>query len=61
MLRIVSWNIKQSAKPWPDELPPDSKNVPTFRTRINQPETATRQLDFVFASEALKDHYVCGR
>ena len=45
----------EQASPWPDELPKDSKNVPTFRTRIQQPETATRQLDFVFASEPLRD------
>jgi hypothetical protein len=28
------------ANPWPNELPQDSKNVPTFRTRILEPETA---------------------
>ena len=43
-------NGKQ-ATPWPEELPKDSLNVPTYRTRKNKPETATRQLDFVFASE----------
>lgn len=48
-------NGGDQANPWPDELPQDSKNVPTFRTRILQPETATRQLDFVFASASLKD------
>lgn len=37
----------------PDELPPDSTTVPTFRTRLNDPRTATRQLDFVFASACL--------
>lgn len=41
------------ALPWPAELPPDSKNVPTFRTNINRPESAARQLDFVFASGSL--------
>lgn len=45
----------QKASPWPDELPPDSLNVPTFRTRKTNPETATRQLDYVFASEILAD------
>lgn len=45
----------EQANPWPDELPKDSQNVPTYRTRIRQPETATRQLDFVFASETLTD------
>lgn len=44
----------EQANPWPDELPQDSKNVPTFRVRIQQPETAKRQLDFVFASESLR-------
>jgi endonuclease/exonuclease/phosphatase family metal-dependent hydrolase len=43
------------ANPWPDELPQESKNVPTFRTRSLEPETATRQLDFVFASASLRD------
>lgn len=40
------------ADPWPDELPVDSKNVPTFKPKTGP---ATRQLDFVFASEALHD------
>ena len=43
------------ADPWPAELPADSKNVPTFRTRRGDPSTATRQLDFVFASESIAD------
>lgn len=42
------------AHPWPKELPKDSRNVPTYRTRRQKPGTATRQLDFVFASERLK-------
>ena len=42
------------ARPWPDELPKESKNVPTFRSKIKQPETATRQLDFFFASKEWK-------
>jgi exonuclease III len=37
------------------ELPTDSRDVPTFRTRRDDPATARRQLDFVFASEALVD------
>ena len=41
--------------PWPDELPRSSKNVPTYRTNRQKPETATRQLDFVFASEGFSD------
>lgn len=45
----------EQASPWPDELPKDSKNVPTFRVRTQQPETAKRQLDFVFTSESLRE------
>jgi len=41
------------AEPWPDELPPTSKNVPTYHTPQQTPATATRQLDFVFASRNL--------
>ena len=44
------------ADPWPDELPPTSNNVPTYHTRQQTPATATRQLDFVFASSALNQH-----
>lgn len=42
------------AEPWPPELPKGSRNVPTYRTAVDRPETATRQLDFVFASHALE-------
>lgn len=41
------------AEPWPDELPRTSKNVPTFHTSHQNPATATRQLDFVFASHSM--------
>ncbi len=41
--------------PWPDELPEDSKNVPTYRTNKDRPETASRQLDHVFVSESIAD------
>lgn len=41
------------ADPWPAELPRTSNNVPTYHTRQQQPDTATRQLDFVFASKGL--------
>ena len=44
-----------SADPWPKELPPNSKNVPTFYHSRQSPTTATRQLDFVFASNALSE------
>ena len=45
----------RQADPWPAELPPDSKNVPTYHSNRQTPATATRQLDFVFASEGLAD------
>lgn len=38
------------AEPWPDELPRESKNVPTFRPASG---LASRQLDYVFASHEL--------
>ncbi len=41
------------ADPWPDELPRDSTCVPTYHNNRQTPETATRQLDFVFASKSL--------
>ena len=43
----------RQADPWPEELPRDSRNVPTYHSNQQTPETATRQLDFVFASESL--------
>ena len=43
----------RQADPWPDELPRDSLNVPTFHSNQQKPATATRQLDFVFASRSL--------
>ena len=43
----------RQADPWPDELPPNSKNVPTYHTNRQTPRTATRQLDFVFASKGM--------
>ena len=45
----------RQADPWPDELPKGSLNVPTFRTRKDDPATATRQMDFVFASKGFSD------
>ena len=45
----------RQADPWPDELPEDSKNVPTYIHSSQTPETATSQLDFVFASESMAD------
>lgn len=43
----------RQADPWPDELPVESANVPTFHSNRQAPATATRQLDFTFASEKL--------
>lgn len=43
------------AKPWPKELPTESKNVPTYHTSRQTPATASRQLDFVFASSGLAE------
>ena len=45
----------RQAHPWPDELPRNSRNVPTYHTTRQNPETATRQLDFVFASRSLQE------
>ena len=45
----------RQADPWPDELPRNSLNVPTYHTNRQTPSTATRQLDFVFASSGLGD------
>lgn len=46
----------RQAQPWPEELPVESANVPTYHTRHQTPATATRQLDFVFASTGLAAH-----
>jgi hypothetical protein len=46
----------RQAEPWPEELPMNSSNVPTYHTNRQTPATATRQLDFVFASDGLVDH-----
>src|SRR4051795_6389271 len=45
----------RQAEPWPDELPPDSLNVPTYHTNRQISASATRQLDFVFASASIAD------
>ncbi len=44
------------AEPWPEELPRESHNVPTFHANRQEPGTATRQLDFVFVSRDLAEH-----
>lgn len=43
----------RQADPRPDELPEQSRDVPTYHTRWQRPMGATRQMDFVFASEPL--------
>ncbi len=43
----------QQATPRPVELPPESADVPTFRTQSSDPASAQRQLDFVSASRVL--------
>ncbi len=45
----------RQADPWPPELPRGSRNVPTFYHNQQSPESATRQLDYVFASTELID------
>jgi len=45
----------RQADPWPNELPEGSLNVPTFYHNKQTPASATRQLDFVFASESIAD------
>ena len=45
----------RQADPCPRELPEGSKNVPTYYTSSQTPETATRQLDFAFVSRGLAD------
>lgn len=46
----------RQASPWPAELPSGSRAVPTYHTSGKSPETATRQLDFVFASKGFADN-----
>lgn len=43
------------AEPWPEELPQDSRNVPTYRRHQADPTTAARQMDFVFVSAGLAE------
>lgn len=45
----------RQADPWPEELPRDSFNVPTYHTAEQGPAGATRQLDFVFASSNIAE------
>ena len=41
--------------PWPEALPRDSLNVPTWRLPGRPPALADRQLDYVFASHGIAD------
>ncbi len=43
----------RQADPWPDELPANSTCVPGYYRTGQTPATATRQLDFVFASASI--------
>ena len=45
----------RQADPVPDGLPNDTKNVPTFYTSRQKPETAANQLDYVFASQGFHE------
>jgi hypothetical protein len=45
----------RQADPWPEELPEESCNVPTYFTAQQTVENPTRQLDFVFASAQIAD------
>jgi len=45
----------RQADPWPDELPCESKNVPTYFHSRQSPKTATRQLDYAFASHGFHE------
>ena len=43
------------AQPQPYGLPADTKNVPTYYTSRQKPETAANQLDYVFASRGFHE------
>ena len=45
----------RQAEPWPEALPKDSVNVPTWRPPGRSPAGADRQLDYVFASHGFAD------
>jgi len=45
----------RKAEPAPVGLPPDSGNVPTYRTTSQTPETAQSQLDYAFASRGFHE------
>ena len=45
----------RQAQPTPQGLPQSTKNVATFYTSGNSPETAENQLDYVFASRGFHE------
>ena len=45
----------RKAHPLPQGLPIDTRNVPTFHTNRQRPETAANQLDYVFASRGFHE------
>ena len=45
----------RQAEPWPEALPKDSLNVPTWHLPGRSPAMADRQLDYVFASRGIAD------
>ena len=45
---------RQAARPHPD-VPANTKNVPTYHLRNASPESADRQLDYVFASRGFHE------
>lgn len=45
----------RQASPTPQGLPADTRNVPTFRSNRQTPETAQSQLDYVFASRGFHE------
>ena len=45
----------RKAHPLPQGLPIDTRNVPTFHTARQRPETAANQLDYVFASRGFHE------
>ncbi|MDE2934790.1 MAG: hypothetical protein OXS47_13110 [Chloroflexota bacterium] len=45
----------RQASPTPQGLPPDTRNVPTYYTTRQTPETAQNQLDYAFASRGFHE------
>ena len=45
----------RKANPPSDDVPPDTRNVPTYHSNRASPETARNQLDYVFASNGFHE------